>query len=182
MDCLETVPGATATRIPAAKLHPVPRFASIGLAALLSAGALVGCGKGDSQATPEAFCTHLATELPVLAGNSADPAEAQKMVDAFDRVQPYTPSVIAKNWKTLRGLFAKIADSDPTKDSAFGDAFAALLASDARNAANNVTGYVKDTCNIDMNAATGTAGATTTAPTEAAATTAIKAAATTAKK
>lgn len=129
-----------------------PQLFAIGATALL---ALSGCQRSSAEATPADFCAKLQPELGVLAGNSADPTEAQRMVDAFDRVEPATPTQIRDDWKTLRELFVTIAATDPKKDTAFGDAFAALLTNTARTASTNVALYIKDNCGIDMNAATG---------------------------
>jgi hypothetical protein len=128
------------------------RLAAAGTAAVLVLG-LSACSD-EAGGSKEAFCQQIALDREALDGRAiTGPADERKAVAAaFERVERVAPEEIANPWSELTRLFVDVSELDMTDDTAFGDAFAAALASSVMDAAERVQTYVMNECGIDMNA------------------------------
>lgn len=153
---------------PAAALRTVGRVGG----ALAATVALSACSK-DGAATSKPFCDQLKARSSTLVDFSGPPA-AKATADAFTSLERLAPSEIKSDWHTLATLFTELASAQIKTSTDYQNALKATLSGGMQQAAENVTGFVKDTCGLDLNkpasAGTTAAGAAPAATTAAAAT------------
>lgn len=136
-----------------------PVVASCLAGMLLTAAACSGSSRG-----PQAFCSRLQTTKDVVMSGVVDAKTAKAAVAGYEKLDGVAPEAIRTEWHQLTLLVQAAADLDPTATTAR----AALVqqAFSAAPAAQTVTDYARQTCGVDLSAATATTTpAVTTGPT-----------------
>jgi len=136
-----------------------PVVASCLAGILLTAAACSGSSRG-----PQAFCSRLQTTKDVVMSGVVDAKTAKAAVAGYEKLDGVAPEAIRTEWHQLTLLVQAAADLDPTATTAR----AALVqqAFSAAPAAQTVTDYARQTCGVDLSAATATTTpAVTTGPT-----------------
>jgi hypothetical protein len=133
--------------------HPLTRRLAVGGTAAALLLGLSACSQ-EAGGSKDAFCQEIAVDREALDGRAiTGPADERKAVAAaFERVERVAPEEIANPWSELTKLFVDVSELGMSNDTAFGDAFAAALASSVMDAAERVQTYVMNECGIDMNA------------------------------
>src|SRR6478672_1941550 len=127
-----------------------PVVASCLAGILLTAAACSGSSRG-----PQAFCSRLQTTKDVVMSGVVDAKTAKAAVAGYETLDGVAPEAIRTEWHQLTLLVQAAADLDPTATTAR----AALVeqAFSAAPAAQTVTDYARQTCGVDLSAATATA-------------------------
>jgi len=136
-----------------------PVVASCLVGVVLASAACSGSSRG-----PEAFCQRLQTDKNVVVTGVVDAKTAKAAVSGYEKLDGVAPEAIRTEWHQLTLLVQAAADLDPTATTAR----AALVqqAFSAAPAAQTVTDYARQTCGVDLSAATATTTpAVTTGPT-----------------
>jgi hypothetical protein len=140
-----------------------PVVASCLVGVVLASAACSGSSRGS-----EAFCQRLQTDKNVVVTGVVDAKTAKAAVSGYEKLDGVAPEAIRTEWHQLTLLVQAAADLDPTATTAR----AALVqqAYSAAPAAQTVADYARQTCGVDLGAATApSAPAVTTGPTTTAA-------------
>src|SRR3954451_5579032 len=140
-----------------------PVVASCLVGVVLAAAACSGSSRG-----PEEFCQRLQTDKDVVVTGVVDAKTAKAAVAGYEKLDGVAPEATRTEGHQLTMLVQAAADLDPTATTAR----AALVqqAYSAAPAAQTVAEYARQTCGVDLGAATApsapavTTGPTTTAP------------------
>jgi|RhiMethySRZTD1v2_1073278.scaffolds.fasta_scaffold283518_2 hypothetical protein len=130
------------------------------------AWALVACG-GSGGDRAGRFCAEVKADQPTITATVADPSAVDHVVDRFHDLEQTAPLAIEDDWRVLTQLVETAAAIAP------GDAEArtrlVTAAYEADRSVQNVVGWVRSVCGVDL---TLPAIAASTTPTIAPATTA----------
>lgn len=153
------------------------KLTGISVAAILSAGALVGCGGGSDSTSSDTYCSDVKaarTQINSFTNGASQTTDIATLIERVHTIAGEAPSDIKASWTVLDTEFGTLKTAvekaglslddlqsviagnvppgtDITKLTELGNTLKNMATPDVSAAGDKITAEVKKECNIDLN-------------------------------